>query len=139
MPDQLPEKARGEGHMLGPDNQEWRDEYWADDFRDENADFQVVSDPDEAYSRCIMHNCGMAVSPCRCFWMQKKERRVIASLLRGRLPTLPLNRTISRGTTPTALRKACRHNTERVPDTFRVRDSQGAVTYSPTFAVPSAW
>ena len=23
------------------------DEYWADDYRDENADFQVVSDPDE--------------------------------------------------------------------------------------------
>lgn len=48
LPDELPEKARGEGRMLGPDDQEWRDEYWADDYRDENADFQVVSDPDEA-------------------------------------------------------------------------------------------
>ena len=34
--------------MIGPDDQQWRDEYWADDYRDENADFQVVSDPDDA-------------------------------------------------------------------------------------------
>ena len=48
LPDELPDKARGDGRMIGPDDQQWRDEYWADDYRDENADFQVVSDPDEA-------------------------------------------------------------------------------------------
>ena len=44
----LPTQAQGEGRMIGPDDQQWRDEYWADDYVDENADFQVVSDPDDA-------------------------------------------------------------------------------------------
>lgn len=44
----LPEQARGEGHMIAPERQHWSDEYWADDFKDENDDFQVVSDPDDA-------------------------------------------------------------------------------------------
>ena len=48
-------------------------------------------------------------------------------LIRGRLPTLPLNRTISRGTTPMTLRK----REERIspymksPRHCRVRDSLG--------------
>ncbi len=46
--DDLPTQAQGDGRMIGPDDQEWRDEYWADDYVDENDDFQVVSDPDEA-------------------------------------------------------------------------------------------
>ena len=46
--DDVPAQAQGEGRMIGPDDQQWRDEYWADDYIDENADFQVVSDPDDA-------------------------------------------------------------------------------------------
>ncbi len=46
--DDVPAQAQGEGRMIDPDDQQWRDEYWADDYRDENADFQVVSDPDDA-------------------------------------------------------------------------------------------
>ena len=37
------------GKMLDEDEQQqWNDEYWESDFDDENKDFQVVSDPDEA-------------------------------------------------------------------------------------------
>ena len=36
------------GKMLDEDSREWSDEYWEEDFRDENEDFQVVSDPDDA-------------------------------------------------------------------------------------------
>ena len=46
--DDTPDKARGDGRMIGPDDQQWRDEYWANDYKDENDAFQVVSDPDEA-------------------------------------------------------------------------------------------
>ena len=46
--DDLPTQAQGDGRMIGPDDQQWRDEYWADDYKDENDAFQVVSDPDEA-------------------------------------------------------------------------------------------
>ena len=46
--DDVPAQAQGEGRMIGPDDQQWRDEYWTDDYIDENADFQVVSDPDDA-------------------------------------------------------------------------------------------
>lgn len=35
------------GKMINPDSKEWSDEYWDSDYRDENDDFQVVSDPDE--------------------------------------------------------------------------------------------
>ena len=37
------------GKMLDEDQEkQWSDEYWESDFEDENKDFQVVSDPDEA-------------------------------------------------------------------------------------------
>ena len=35
------------GKMIGPDDKEWSEEYWESDYRDENDDFQVVSDPEE--------------------------------------------------------------------------------------------
>ncbi len=38
----------GSGHMLGKGSKQWSDEYWAEDYVDPDADFQVVSDPDEA-------------------------------------------------------------------------------------------
>ncbi len=49
-PDEAPDAG---GKMVVDDddqqrNREWKEEYWADDFNDENADFQVVSDPDDA-------------------------------------------------------------------------------------------
>ena len=43
----LPEQARGEGHMVDDSEQQWSEEYWESDYHDENEDFQVVSDPDE--------------------------------------------------------------------------------------------
>ena len=30
---------------------QWSDEYWEEDFIDENEDFQVVSDPDDALTK----------------------------------------------------------------------------------------
>ena len=47
--DDAPHRAKGSGKMLdsGTD-QQWSDEYWESDFEDENKDFQVVSDPDDA-------------------------------------------------------------------------------------------
>lgn len=48
-----PEEApNAGGKMVVDDDQlrqrEWKEEYWDEDFDDENADFQVVSDPDDA-------------------------------------------------------------------------------------------
>lgn len=43
----LPPQARGTGHMADEDRQ-WDEEYWEEHYRDENEDFQVVSDPEEA-------------------------------------------------------------------------------------------
>ena len=44
-PDEAPDAG---GKMLDEDEREWSDEYWEEEFRDENEDFQVVSDPDDA-------------------------------------------------------------------------------------------
>ena len=35
------------GHMVGSGDKTWSDEYWAEEYEDPTADFQVVSDPDE--------------------------------------------------------------------------------------------
>ena len=36
------------GKMVSKDSKEWNDEYWAEDYIDPDADWQVVSDPDDA-------------------------------------------------------------------------------------------
>jgi len=36
------------GKMVNSGEREWSDEYWEEDFEDPDADFQVVSDPDDA-------------------------------------------------------------------------------------------
>ncbi|MBQ7690720.1 MAG: GTPase ObgE [Muribaculaceae bacterium] len=47
--DETPRQARGSGKMIDDNNhRQWSDEYWESDFEDENKDFQVVSDPDDA-------------------------------------------------------------------------------------------
>ncbi|MBR6248884.1 MAG: GTPase ObgE [Muribaculaceae bacterium] len=48
--DDTPNKARGRGKMTDPEQnqREWSEEYWESDYDDENKDFQVVSDPDDA-------------------------------------------------------------------------------------------
>lgn len=47
--DVIQEDHSERGKMLDEDTtQQWNDEYWESDFDDENKDFQVVSDPDEA-------------------------------------------------------------------------------------------
>jgi len=49
-----PEEAPDAGGKMVVDDddqlrqRQWKEEYWAEDFNDENADFQVVSDPDDA-------------------------------------------------------------------------------------------
>ena len=35
------------GKMVDSGSKQWSEEYWADEYEDENKDFQVVSDPDE--------------------------------------------------------------------------------------------
>ena len=40
------------GKMTWEDTErQWSDEYWEEDFIDENEDFQVVSDPDDALTK----------------------------------------------------------------------------------------
>ena len=49
-----PEEAPNAGGKMVVDDddqlrqRQWKEEYWDEDFNDENADFQVVSDPDDA-------------------------------------------------------------------------------------------
>ena len=48
-PDDTPNRAKGSGKMIDDNpEQQWNDEYWESDYDDENKDFQVVSDPDDA-------------------------------------------------------------------------------------------
>ena len=47
-PEEDDEAPDAGGKMLDEDEREWSEEYWEEDFRDENEDFQVVSDPDDA-------------------------------------------------------------------------------------------
>ena len=40
----VPSRAEGSGRMIGPDSKEWSDEYWAEDYVDPEADWQVKSE-----------------------------------------------------------------------------------------------
>ncbi len=43
-----PEDDNAGGKMVGSGDKVWSEEYWESDYEDENKDFQVVSDPDDA-------------------------------------------------------------------------------------------